>query len=301
MFFKNPFRWRKPFITSKEELGALSDAEKGLVAEHRQKMLQIERDKEKDQQMMANEISKMFGTPTPEAEKAEYLYDFLGGWHSTNNQIIPIGNTTIGTANGLQAPVVDDASAPADIIVRSGTEEKVVGQVIAIKPKDVLHELERVPGPNMTIEHIDAKIHILKTKKNLIQTNSYGKHEMMDMVTRLENRKKWDEFKDFYDQFENTTSDKIQDLVNKYKLVLKGSDLFVAAFPDEAVNIMKEYKDQTIKLCGKAPIFYVIAEEKMFKDEYKKKDPILLAQSPFGAYWQILGAWDKEMILLEEL
>ena len=30
-------------------------------------------------------------------------------------------------------------------------------------------------------------------------------------------------------------------------------------------------------------------------------NPILLVQSPFGIYWQILGAWDKELVLLEEL
>jgi uncharacterized lipoprotein len=47
--------------------------------------------------------------------------------------------------------------------------------------------------------------------------------------------------------------------------------------------------------------FYVIAEEKSFKSAAEKRDPILLVQSPFGFYWQILGAWDKEMILLSEL
>ena len=47
--------------------------------------------------------------------------------------------------------------------------------------------------------------------------------------------------------------------------------------------------------------FYSIAEKEMFNDEYKRNDPILLVQSPFGIYWQILGAWDKELVLLEEL
>ena len=51
----------------------------------------------------------------------------------------------------------------------------------------------------------------------------------------------------------------------------------------------------------KKPVFYVIAEPDKFRKAYEKRDPILLVQSPFGFYWQILGAWDKEMILLSEL
>jgi hypothetical protein len=55
------------------------------------------------------------------------------------------------------------------------------------------------------------------------------------------------------------------------------------------------------ELCGKKPVFYVIAEPDKFRKAYERRDPILLVQSPFGFYWQILGAWDKEMILLSEL
>jgi hypothetical protein len=64
---------------------------------------------------------------------------------------------------------------------------------------------------------------------------------------------------------------------------------------------MKKYTDNMEKLCKKKPVFYVIAEPDKFKKAYEKRDPILLVQSPFGFYWQILGAWDKEMILLSEL
>lgn len=57
----------------------------------------------------------------------------------------------------------------------------------------------------------------------------------------------------------------------------------------------------TVELCQLKPVFYVIAEESDFKEKDKKRDPILLAQSPFGVYYDILGAWDKEMLLLSEL
>lgn len=279
------FRWRKPFVTNKEELVVLSEDEKKLVEKHRKELDTIER----GQRMVQTELAALFEPQiNKDNDKIHYLYDFSGGWHSGGNQIVPI---SVGDVTVDVGPVLVNAGTP---------QEQVVGHIIGVKPKDVLHELAKSPTADM-IENIDAKITVLKDKKELIVGGTYAQKELIGMVERLENRKKWDEFKEFYSQFDNTTSDKIQDLVNKYKLVVKGSDLFIAAFPDEAVAIMKEYRDQTVKLCGKQPFFYVIAEEKQFKDEYKKKDPILLAQSPFGAYWQILGAWDREMILLEDL
>ena len=64
---------------------------------------------------------------------------------------------------------------------------------------------------------------------------------------------------------------------------------------------MAAYTEHTVSVCGKKPIFYVIAEPDKFRKAFEKRDPILLVQSPFGFYWQILGAWDKEMLLLGEL
>lgn len=315
---KSLFRFRKPYVVNKQELAVFSDAEKGLIEAHRAKMLKIEVEHAAGQETMNREMNRMLGTIVPSDEltnaPTEFLYDFLGGWHAGNNTITAInlegnaglttwGGTAVGIPTGVeqaQDQVAFDVPSWPVTVAAGTTNEIEIGKVIAIKPIDVFHELERIPGPEM-IKDLDAKIAVMKTKKSLIRDNNYCRHELIDMTMRLENRKKWEEFKGFYEQFDNTTSDKVQDLVTKYKLVLKGSDLFISKFPDEAITIMGEYTDQTVKLCGKKPVFYVIAEAELFKDEYKKKDPILLVQSPFGAYWQILGAWDKEMILLDEL
>ena len=57
------------------------------------------------------------------------------------------------------------------------------------------------------------------------------------------------------------------------------------------------------KIWGRDAIADALATvaSQLFRKAYEKRDPILLAQSPFGFYWQILGAWDKEMLLLGEL
>ncbi len=170
---------------------------------------------------------------------------------------------------------------------------------IKVKPIDVLNELETIPTP-FSITLIDEKIAILKDKETLI-IQTYAKREVSSLIERLNNRKKYVEHKLFFDQFQNTEDDKIDKLLDKYDLVMKTSDIFVPEFPNDAISIMKEYTDKVFKICGKKPVYYVIANSNLFEKVDKKRDPILLAQSPFGFYWQILGAWDKEMLILSEL
>lgn len=181
----------------------------------------------------------------------------------------------------------------------SEPDENLKPQKIAIKPIDVLDQLETVPTP-WTLSNLQDKIDILKYKSELI-VQHYAKREVDALIERLENRKKWNDHKAFFNEFQNTTDEKIDQLLEKYDLVMNTSDLFVPEFPDEAIAVMKAYTEEMQKICGKKPVFYVIAEPDKFRKAYERRDPILLVQSPFGFYWQILGAWDKEMILLSEL
>lgn len=177
---------------------------------------------------------------------------------------------------------------------------------VTVKPKDVLDELERIPTM-WSLEYIDEKIGIMKDKVELLN-QEYARKELEDFVSRLENRKKLHNkdkdkrtFLSYFQQFDTTTDEKIEALTDKYTLVMKNADIFVPEFPKEAVEIMKQFTSKVKKVTGKNPIYYVIAEEGMFKQKYARRDPILLAQSPFGFYYHILGAWDSEMVYLPEL
>ena len=220
--------------------------------------------------------------PTPGCLDENFLFDFKNYQSqytgATLNSFITVGGSS-------------DSGGGESL---NGTKSK-----IAVKPKDVLNELETIPTP-WTLSNLDDKIEVLKYKADLI-TQSYSKREVQGLIERLENRKQWHKFKNFFQEFQNTTDEKIDILLEKYDLVMKTSDLFIPEFPDDAISVMKKYTDNMQKLCKKKPVFYVIAEPDKFKKAYEKRDPILLVQSPFGFYWQILGAWDKEMILLSEL
>jgi len=233
-------------------------------------------------------------------DESVYFYDFLKEWN--NGGYFDSGGITAVTVGGTVSypPMADGNENPAPMLAISSEIEKKEPKV-QLKPIEVFGELERIPTP-MTLENLEEKIAMFKMKKDMIKSNHYAKKEIIDFQLRLENRRKYNEFKDFFDKFECTTSEKINKLISKYDLVLETLDLFIATLPDEAIKAMNDYDEKTMALCGKKPIFYVIGEKKDFKKKYERNDPILLAQSPFGIYWNILGAWgDKDILLLEEL
>ena len=244
-----------------------------------------------------------------------FLYDFIkerfdgNRWSSTER--VQDGQFLQPETRILEGNLTRGTTIGGEFIPLNGTfidiERKDLEIKIELKPIDVLHELERVPSSWSTVG-IDEKIIILQEKGDLIK-NHYAKKEVFGMIERLQNRKKYflqsktgETFKEFFTKYDSTTEEKIDELLKNHShLSVKDSDLFIPEFPNIAIQIMKQYTEKCLELCGKKPVFQVIAPTKLFKEKYKKRDPILLVQSPFGYYFDILGAWDEEMILLGSL
>ncbi len=151
----------------------------------------------------------------------------------------------------------------------------------------------------LQLKTFQDKLNLLKTSENDF---TRGINEISSIIIRLENRKRYKEFHKFYENYAYTTIEKLNKLLKTQDhLKLGGVEQLLADMPKEAVEEMKAYEKHTKQLCDKKPIFYVLGSQDDFKKTAKRRDPILLAQSPFAHAWQILGAWDKEMILLEEL
>jgi len=177
---------------------------------------------------------------------------------------------------------------------------------VGVRPKDVLAELGRMPT-HWSLEGLDTKIEMLEAKRALI-TQKYASQDVDGLLVCLRNRKKYDArskdgttYREFFTRFDTTDHPKVVALCEKYGLVLKDADLFIPEMPDEATRVMKAVVDKSIELCGKKARLYVIATADQFRDVTAKRDPIVLAQSPFGFYYYILGAWDAEMLYLPEL
>lgn len=155
-------------------------------------------------------------------------------------------------------------------------------------------------------EYVDSQLADFKDKLALIKSEEYdmgnGVKEISSIIVRLENRKKYAEHKEVYEEFPYTTTARIQDLIKKHDYLKIGQVAqFLADMPKEATDAMKKYNKATMDLCGKQAVFYIIAKKKDFEKTQSRRDPILLAQSPFGHFWNLIGAWDEEMLLVEEL
>jgi len=177
---------------------------------------------------------------------------------------------------------------------------------VTVTPKDVICELGRKPTL-WSLDGLDEKIKMLEEKRKLI-SQKYAAEEVDGLVLCLKNRKKYDHrtrqgltFRELFSRFDATDQSHIDALCKKHSLVFKPADIFIPEFPDEATKVMADVTEATKQLCGKSPRLFVIATEDQFRDVNNKRDPILLAQSPFGFYYYILGAWDKEMLYLPEL
>jgi len=281
---------RPLFASGKKQLHEFYDLEKEKIQVYIKAVKEIMRETRlsQDPSIPGVEIDE-------EGNEYIYFYDFLQEWNNDQNGAI-VGGAAFGV-DGFISTV--NVSGNGTILGLPQSIEKKEPTAV-LKPIEVLHELQRVPN-KIDLENLEEKILTFKMRKKFIRHNNYAKKEVMDMVVRLENRKQYEKFRHCFEKYDRTTTDAIEKLVKKYHLVLKTTDLFIPKFPKEAIDIMEDYEENCQKLCNKKPIFYVIAKAEDFKKEVKRNDPILLAQSPFGIYWDILGAWDKEILLLEEL
>ncbi len=234
-------------------------------------------------------------------KKAEYLPDFYT--NSSNSQsfgdIISLSDwTTTNTPTGIVG-----VQNPKQVV-----KKKVEKERVKVTPKK-LFQLKALNTKGFELKadpaYLDEQIDTFKNKLALYKDKSSdyrGSNEIQSILIRLENRKKYAKNRKFYEDFAYTTTERVDRLVKQHSHLRLGEvSQFLADMPKEAIDVMKKYTDETKRLCEKKPIFYIIANKKDFEKTEKRRDPILLVQSPFAHVWQILGAWDEEMILVNEL
>lgn len=200
----------------------------------------------------------------------------------------------------------------SDIVKVAPKKEGAAPEKPEISPKG-LYKLKLLNDQAFQInadpKYVDEQLVEFKDKLALVKSADFDMHrgvdEIASLIIRLENRKKYgtiQSMRKFYEQYPYTIPSRV-DVVLKDNSHLKLDSVgqFVADMPKDATKAMKDYNEQTKELCGKSAVFYIIANKKDFEKTASRRDPILLAQSPFAHAWQILGAWDEEMLLLEQL
>lgn len=271
---------------------------------------------------------QLFGKSLFDKRTVDILYDFAqhGILRGTSN--MDYGDY-ISIENSMLTQRIDSLEAKV-----KGKDPKKPEKPKEFTPKEVF-ELKTLNIDDMQIvtdpEYIDDNVTILQDKLGLLPqipkqpkrrmrfpwgqdvpmpaeayagsgVAEYSRREMLSMIERLQNRRKFKEFESVFGEFPYTTSEAISLMLKKHtNLQADNAAPMLSDLPKDAVKAIKTYQDAVANLCNKRPVFYLIVEKKQKQDVQRRRDPILLAQSPFGFFWQILGAWDKEVVFLEEL
>ncbi len=169
------------------------------------------------------------------------------------------------------------------------------------KPKDVFKELNG-EMPSLSLDNLDEKIKAIQKRRDfMVDEIGTPATEEKQVLAWLEARKKGvkkDVFKDF--TWPVTTTDKVAALLKKYKLQETSFQQYTLAVPAEAIDEMEKFVDLYRKVSDDDPEFILIIEDTP-KARVQRRDPIILATSPFGKFLHVIGAWDKEVEIMHEL
>lgn len=170
---------------------------------------------------------------------------------------------------------------------------------IPIQPIDIIHDFEKsVDFPKDKLKEARKDLAgRIKFMKKTLGTNTTDEGRALNMINA---RLKYPKIAHLF-IWKTTTVDHIQKLLDKYELDHKDIRSYVRTIPQLAIKTMEIYTKLLTKVTRSKPEFSLIAPTKYFKDPKNNTDPILLAMSPFGNFYYILTAWDKEISMVSEL
>lgn len=182
-----------------------------------------------------------------------------------------------------------------------GTKESAQkSQRIVKKPAEIFQEIIS-PEPKVGLVNLDEQIKFVKERMQVLKDHlNKSTSDMTDerlALAYLEARKKYLKHKvDF--PWAITTDKKIKELCEKYQVRLASIDGYYKCLPMEAIEEIKKFTQVFEKVSNIDPYFQLIIDD---GGKETTKDPILLAESPFGRWYHILGAWDKEVEIVDDL
>lgn len=167
------------------------------------------------------------------------------------------------------------------------------------KPLEVFKELIG-EEPKVDLTNIDAHIKLVKRRLDFMKDHmGIGMPaDETEALGYLMARKKYLKMKGSF-SWAVTNDQKIQALCKTYKVKKVSFTGYYKNVPNEALDELEKFVKAWDKLgIEYEPYFDLIVDD---GGKETKKDPILLAKSPFGRWWYILGAWDKEVEIVDDL
>ena len=173
----------------------------------------------------------------------------------------------------------------------------------AKKPVDVFKETLS-DEPIVNLNNIDGQIKIVERRIKLL-TEELGMkvEDEYEALAFLRARKNYLKCKGEFN-WATTTFALIEKLLSSYKLKMVDLSDYYKTVPTEAIDELEKFIAVYKKVCGKnlKPVLKLIIEDTpTSRERTKRTDPILLAGSPFGKWFYVLGAWDKEVEVVDDL
>jgi hypothetical protein len=217
---------------------------------------------------------------------------YISSW---NNDVvavnIPTDNSTIiSNTDWITTP---NSNTPGQFDIKPNVDTR-----IEKKPVEIFNEIVS-EKPIMNLTNLDKQIRLVKNRKRVLEEHigeSDSRHED-EALSYLRARKKFIKCSGLF-KWPTTNQEKVNDLCKKYKVMSVAIGGYYRNLPMEAIDEMEKYTKAHYKITRNKPVFTLIVDQ---GGKEQKKDPILLVCSPFGRWYYILGAWDKEVEIVDDL
>lgn len=234
---------------------------------------------------------------------------------TTRHMANPTGNGDLIRRQGANVSGLAGSYVTIDSIVQSsgwGTNDSVkstsksVDERGEVEPKQVFDEIKR-ETPDISFDNLDERIEAVEERIEILKEHLDESHlgDEHRALFYLKNRRKYVETrKKLPIDWAMTTSEAIDDLCKRYKLKIVPLKQFYTLVPKEGIKEMDRYTKAYQAITGDKPIFELVVKDTQPAAEERRKkdrDPILLANSPLGNHLFILGVWDEEVAIVDEI
>jgi hypothetical protein len=195
-------------------------------------------------------------------------------------------NSITDTAQGIGVPSIGSSEKP-----KEWGDKRIVK-----KPVEVVQEIVK-ETPVLMLDGIDQQIKIVQKRIRILKEQNCNVRDEEEALSYLKARTKYKKVhKDF--KWAISNQEMIDKLQKKYKVQLVGFAAYTKCVPNEALDELDKYLDAYHSIRKDDPELKLITD---YEGPEHRRDPILLARSPFGRWWYVLGAWDKEVEIVDDL
>ena len=174
--------------------------------------------------------------------------------------------------------------------------EKKEDTRIVKKPVEVYKEIVS-ETPDMNLVGLDSKIKLVEKRIRVMKEVGGNLGDENEALGFLRARKQYLKHKGSF-SWAVTNLSMIDALIKKYKLSYVDFSSYSRNVPGEAIDELEKFGAVYNAVRDDQPVLKLIIDS---GGKEQKKDPILLASSPFGKWFYILGAWDKEVEIVDDL